>query len=386
MDVIDDDRDVLEAGRSPWGARLLTVVVAVVAVVLGLGRTGDPAPPPPPAPRVSTPPAPPVPMPSAPPPAEADPRPVELAGAGPVLPGGRGEVAWLRTARAVLAVDLGTGRVLRTPVRLPVPGGSSALIAGPDGVLVLDADPRRAGAAALVWGELPAGPAWRFGRSRTVLPGPGSSLYLADQPGEDRTRFFRVLFNGADLPGTVPAEGGRVTSDGRGGLLQEDRRGLWRLGEDGRTQLSTGRLLAVGPNHLLISECGPWHYCVQVLLDQRTGERRAVPGWPRDAADPGRISPDGRRVAVVVRGRDRAQLQLVATDRSWPVAVWDEQSALAVEPASTFAFSADGSSLLAVHGGRLLVVDALTGRSRPADLGQAEGERLLQLSLAPAQD
>lgn len=351
MDADEDDREVLEAGRSSgalWPVLAAVAVAVVAAVVLGQQPA---APVPDPAPPTSSP--------ASSSPARYPGPDLPLADVGPLVPGADGELVHLRTETAVITLDLGTGRTSRTPAVLGSRVAGSSLVAAEGGaVLVEGGSP--VGAALRVRDGEPA-PLSLVG-AWEVLPGPDGTLWRSDRPGQERTSYSRGDLDGRDLGGRVPAVGGQVLPDGRGGLLRSDRTGLWRLGEDGtREQVSPGRLLATGRNHLLVSECGPWRYCVQVLVDQRSGEREVVGSWPRDAVGGGRLSPDGSRLAVVVPAGDRAELHLVPTRGGEPLAVLDQQAALTVPSEATLAWSRDATTLLAVYRGRLTLLRAEDG-------------------------
>ncbi|SDE59579.1 hypothetical protein [Auraticoccus monumenti] len=367
MDAAEDDREVLETGRSSgpvWFVLLALVAAVVAAVVLGQ-QPAAPAPVPDPAPPSSPPPSP-----------AADPGPdLPLADVGTLVPGADGELVHLRTETAVVTVDLGTGRTTRVPAVLGSRVAGSTLVAGEGGALLLEGG-SPVGAALRVRDGYPT--ALSLVGSWEALPGPDGAIWRADGAGGSRTSYSLSDLDGRDLGGRLPAAGGQVLPDGRGGLLAVDRAGLWRLDEDGtRDQVSPGRLLATGRNHLLVSECGPWRYCVQVLVDQRSGEREVVRSWPRDAVGGGRLSPDGSRLAVVVPTGDRAELHLVPTRGGEPVALLDQQAALPVPSESTLAWSEDGSTLLAVYRGRLTLLRGEDGEVVVPALGE---ERVLQLA------
>ena len=72
-----------------------------------------------------------------------------------------------------------------------------------------------------------------------------------------------------------------VLLDFDGGLLRRDTGGTYKVGPDGAERLTTGYVIANGPNHLLLRECDAERSCGLVSVG-RDGTRR---DWPIDVPD-----------------------------------------------------------------------------------------------------
>jgi len=89
--------------------------------------------------------------------------------------------------------------------------------------------------------------------------------------------------------------------DGR--LLREDTGGVYSVGPDGTDLITTGTVLATGPNHLLLRECDNQRSCRMVSVG-RDGERIE---WPDDVPDTvipqaiAGLSPGGDALLVIGR-------------------------------------------------------------------------------------
>jgi len=74
-----------------------------------------------------------------------------------------------------------------------------------------------------------------------------------------------------------------------GGLLREDTGGTYRVGPDGAELVTTGSVIANGPNHLLLRECDAQRACGVVSVG-RDGERTEWPNGIPDDVVPQRVA------------------------------------------------------------------------------------------------
>ena len=221
--------------------------------------------------------------------------PVEVRAAGaPLLPGTAAGQVYAQSATGIFRIELGTGRVTRTPT--PDLEEHVSFLAGPGWVLVKS---RWSATGVLV----------RDGRPAEALPrqldgegfvhrGPGGRLWTQPEPSTDprATTTLRLV----DLDGRpagrsvtgpramVPYE---VVADGFGGLLLADREGVFRLdparsGRSGRTRLiSRGELVAAGGRRVLVQDCSGRGRCRLAEVDQRTRHRTERPAATRALRD-----------------------------------------------------------------------------------------------------
>lgn len=151
---------------------------------------------------------------------------------------------------------------------------------------------------------------------------------------------------------------------------------------DGLRRVTTGQIDAVGPNHLLATECDQHANCGHVLITRDTGKPRSLDGkvdtttWPR-----GEIAPDGSVAAVVrddVGNRPILSIIDLTTGRERTLGV----SVRGGFAQSGVVFSPDGEWLFAVAtSGALVAIDTETFRvlTNPFRLPS-----LSQLTIRPA--
>jgi hypothetical protein len=180
---------------------------------------------------------------------------------------------------------------------------------------------------------------------------------------------------------------GMPAADGRGGVLllasSDEVLDPW---PDRRDQVN-GQVIAVGPTRWLLVSCRDAARCRNVAYDPRSGALRALPGpavadtagaggaaaagtagaggaaaagaayvWPPD----GVVSPDGATAAVIDTGTTPPTIRLInlSTGADSPIAVPSPRDA----GSQSMAWSPDSRWLFLADNGRLLAVNAGTGR------------------------
>lgn len=275
-----------------------------------------------------------------------------------------------RSDDEVVRIQLAAGRVTRTRVPALTSSGPVSFIVGPDRVIIRPLD--RVPGYAVLDGQPPQRLTRPFG-SGPVLPGPDSGHVWVSDDTSDPRRMVLVGVDGTPTTTSVPTPDTVALSDGRGWLLVADGSGgsVYRVGPEGRTLVTTGGLVAVGPTRWVAAECDAPSGCSTVVIDRTTGSRRVI--GPSDA-DPSRpfpfpsgiVSPDGT-VAAVMRedttGRELHLLDLgsgvdhtagLRGSQAAPVAA---DQAMVWSPDSRWLFMADVT-------GTVFVVDPRTNGSR----------------------
>jgi hypothetical protein len=273
--------------------------------------------------------------------------------------------------RDLVAIDLARGKITTTVLPAEVSGNPYTwFLVGPDeaiirseggvepGYVVPDGGAARplastvAGDGPLLPGPVP-GQAWRYS---WVAGSPVMTLVtLAGRP---------VGATIALAPPHHPAPG-MPAADGRGGvLLLESAAEAYDAGPDRRDQVN-GQVIAVGPMRWLVVSCRNGARCRNVVYDPRSGAQRALPGpalagssyiWP----PAGVVSPDGSAAAIVDTATAPPTIRLInlATGADSQIDVPSDYDA----GAQSMAWSPDGRWLFVTDDGRLVAVNARTGR------------------------
>ncbi len=276
----------------------------------------------------------------------------------------------------LVAIDLARGKITTTVLPAEVSGNPYTwFLVGPHeavirsegglepGYVVPDGGPaRRLGATLAGAGPLLPGPvsgqAWRYS---WVAGSPVMTLVtLAGRP------VGPVI---ALAPPHHPAPG-MPAADGRGGvLLLESAAEAYDVGPDQRGQVN-GQVIAVGPTRWLIVSCRDGTRCRNVVYDPRSGAERVLPGpalasaayiWP----PAGVVSPDGSAAAIIdtatvdtTTAQPTIRLINLATGADSRIAVPFDRDV----GSQSMAWSPDGRWLFVADDGRLLAVNASTGR------------------------
>lgn len=270
---------------------------------------------------------------------------------------------------SVVRIEFAEGRVTITDIPQLQSSGPSSLIAGPGWVMVRPLDD--------VPGYLvPDGEPARELRSvfsgGRVFPGPrpGRVWVAHDHDDPDSMAvLWRISMSSVGRVGPPiripPTMSEPITPDGTGYVLASSPGGTYVARPDGLRRVTTGEIDAVGPNHLLATECDEQARCGHVLITRDTEKRRPFGGtvdtttWPR-----GTIAPDGS-IAAVVRDDvgNRPILSIIDLDTG-------QERTLGVSVRGGFAqsgvaFSPDSEWLFAVAtSGALVAIDTETFQTR----------------------
>jgi hypothetical protein len=277
--------------------------------------------------------------------------PVVLADLGRPLLGIAGKAdLYVRTATAVVRVQLSRGRVTSTALPLLQSTGPVSFVPVPSGVLVrpLDFVPGYlvpdAGPAFLLSGPLANGPA---------LPGPQlGQLWVTDNSGGSTSASQLVLLaaDGSKVDSLrIPTSAfGPPTADGQGYLLVDDPLGgVEDVRPSGAQHLvRAGVVLASGAGRWLTAGCEEGAACPATLVTSGGSTRSSLHAQPVDASwPPGRISPDGSQAAVF-RGSGAGQLVVTLVDLHTGSARLTSVRVGANADANSIAFTPDGSWLI----------------------------------------
>lgn len=286
------------------------------------------------------------------------------------------EIVALGTGRRVITLDLATGTLVTRAVDSQ-PFGPPTLFVGP-GLILLPSFDADAPSTLLRVGSDPE--RVDVGTARELVGVPGSDTLwrlTALQSGPDvdpagRVRAEQITFDGNSLGVVVELPVAPLGADPRGGLLVQVPGGAYAVRVDGASQITSGRLVAIGADLALGYECDSGLVCGYVLIDRTTAARTAVSLDPA-LGDPAPIqlpwaaalgsgfSPDGTSVVV--------ETTRVGDGTATKLLVLDLESGLATEVSpitgTQYAWSPDGRALFHMYGGRLMVFDLESGESNP---------------------
>jgi hypothetical protein len=170
---------------------------------------------------------------------------------------------------------------------------------------------------------------------------------------------------GAVIP--LPETGGMnpdyaVHPDGAGSVLFDGVGGTYRLHPDATRLVTHGRVLATGPQSMVVYECDDAARCQTVVIDRATGKRRPLTtSLAEDTTGIGVTSPDGTRAALLNRSTGKVTLADLVTESSTRSFIVGPIDVPTVEDSNLLAFSPDGRYLLATDGTRLEVFDVAAG-------------------------
>jgi hypothetical protein len=280
---------------------------------------------------------------------------------------------YVRTANAVLRVQLSRGRVTSTGLPALQGTGPVSFVPLPAGVLVRPLDVVAGyfipdtGVATLLTGLLTNGPA---------LPGPRpGQLWVTDNSAGSTSASQLVLLaaDGSTVASLrIPTSAfGPPNADGQGYLLFGDSAGVEDVRVGGAEQVvRNGVVLASGAGRWLTAACDGGGDCPATLVTSGGAARLALHAQPVDASwPPGRISPDGRWAAVF-HGASGGQLAVALVDLHTGSARLTSVRVGATADAGSIAFSPDSSWLfIADARGSLDAVNAGTGAVRAFGLG-----------------
>jgi hypothetical protein len=278
---------------------------------------------------------------------------------------------FVRTADDVARIRPGRGRVTWTAVPALQSSGPVSFVATRSRVFVHPID---AVTAYTVRDDRPAHPLWatQAREGGVVLPGPGPRTIWVSR-GSRRLVLLRQDGSSAGRRLRWPAGAGLPVADGRGYAVVQTTAGVYAVGPGGARRVARGTMLATGAGRVLAGACHGSGTCRTVLVDLATGRHHTFSAHGRGWAEPGVISPDGRRAAIPRRGVTLVDLATGASTPLRPSAdVAQFGQAMVWSPDSRWLFVAqDGSSLRAY--------DVQTGTSRTIQLP----EPALQVAVRP---
>ena len=300
-------------------------------------------------------------------------RPVVMP--GPTLPGAVNWEVYGRSEDEVVRLELGSGRMTRTPVPRLATGGPVTFLATRTGVLarpvravpgyqVPDGEPSK---------RLPPG----LGQGGLILPGPERDQVWITSTSRYSSRGEMLLASLSSgwvrIQASLPAHtDGSVQPDGAGSYYLDSTGGAYLRVPGGYRRISMGTVLAASRQSWLTAECDRRLRCRHLLIDRRSGTRREVRLLPSFDAVVTLVSlsPDSRYAAVAYRlGTQSPALHVIdlrnGADREVGARF---DSSLAEE---SLVWSPTGDHLAAVgRQGRLVVIVAATAEivSLDADL------------------
>jgi hypothetical protein len=273
--------------------------------------------------------------------------------------------------RDLVAIDLARGQITTTVLPAEVTGAPQvSFLVGPHEAIIQSGTGSEPGY--VIPDGAPARPlAGRLGGVGPLLPGPKSGEAWQYSWSAGSPVMTLVTLTGrpagpaiALTPPHHPAPG-MPAADGQGGVLllgsPDEVLDAW---PDRRDQVN-GQVIAVGPTRWLLVSCRDAARCRNLVYDPRSGALRALPGpavadaayiWPPD----GVVSPDGAAAAVIDTGTAPPTIRLInlVTGTDSPIFVPFPRDARS----QSMAWSPDSRWLFLADNGRLLAVNAGTGR------------------------
>lgn len=196
----------------------------------------------------------------------------------------------------------------------------------------------------------------------TARPGTDEFHVLVADPDDGTLRETVVEADGTQrsVPvADIESDPWQRTYSPAGDLLVTDAGGLYAVDTEGTsTRVTTGRLVASGPNHILVRECDERRVCATVLID-RTGARTTLDENLTDSDvvptySQARLDPGGTGMILLDY---RAEPTVRYVDFADGASVVLDTSGYGVAPAWT----ADGRGIVAVTDDGLRFVDRSTG-------------------------
>jgi hypothetical protein len=294
-------------------------------------------------------------------------------------------VVYGRGDAEVVRLELGEGRMTRTPVPELGTSGTVSFLATRTGVL---ARPVRAVPGYQVADGEPAGPLPRpLGQGGLVLPGPEPDQLWITSTSRYSTRGEMLLASLSSgwvrVQAGLPAHSyGQVRPDGAGSFYIGATGGSYLRVPGGYRRISTGTVLAATGRSWLSAECDQRLRCRHLLVDRHSGARREVRLLSSFDAVVALVSlsPNSRYAAAAYRlGTQSPALHVIdlATGTDREVAARFD-SGLAE---GSLVWSPNGDYLAAVGGqGGLLVVNSATAEIVPLN---ADLPPIVQLATKP---
>jgi hypothetical protein len=309
-----------------------------------------------------------------------------------VSPGVRAQLlgvkaGWNLFARApglVVRFEFARGIVTRTAVPTLRSTGPVSFVVGPQGAVIRPLD--------VVPGYLV--PDGHFARQLPVALRHGGPALPGPKPGQ----IWVQTTIGTHLTMALLSRSGRKTgvsmrlprgiapyaSDGNGYLLVTRKTGIYDARPTALRRITSGQLLAVGPNHWLTRQCDATGDCTTTIIDQFSAGQVRFDDNDRDHNEPtGVISPNGEIAALPITASDGAVTLLVVdlvtgvenhlSTHLSPQGAFDSEVAWSPDSKWLFAASARGA---------LLAVNARTGHTRRLRIAPPQ---ISQLVVRPTQ-
>ncbi len=290
---------------------------------------------------------------------------------------------FVRTDDAVLRIQVGRGRVTRTPVpHLDSSGPVSFVVRR--GVAFVH--PHDVVSDYRVRDGKPARPDQRIPDGGTILPGPRPNEVWVPAKGRNNEVAFVLRRTDGSAVGPrvqVPAGIGYTwnRSDGAGDILVSGLGGAYISHGGPFHRVSTGQVIATGPRALVLYECDDEAHCGPVAWNRVSKTRRRLPAGAV-AVGPGSIgvtSPDGTKAAIATSSNSNAE-------DAWPVTLFDlrtgQSRTVHVQVSSgvggaAMAWSPDSRWLfVAGREGKLRAVDSDSGKVWAVDVPNMYAEQV----------
>lgn len=269
---------------------------------------------------------------------------------------------FVRTDHSVVRIELGRGRVTRTPVPRLRSGGPVAFVPTRTGVLIR---PRGHGPGYAVPDNEPAQRlTGALAKGGQVVAGPDLEhvwMHTTDVTGHGAMALVRT--DGRRAGRLIAMPEGKVAwirPDGGGYPLIATRHHVYDAHPRHLQTIPYEDVVAAGPTGWLVAACDEQERCGRIFVHRVTGDQHAVPGLVgRDYDMRGVVAPGGSHALMVgdVHHSPRARLLDLRTGAARTLRVRPDLGA--ATPASTIAWSPDGRWVVLVDvGGQVVVVNA----------------------------
>lgn len=290
------------------------------------------------------------------------------------------EIVAYGNGRQVFQLDLTTAR-LRSQQVSAQPFGRARLLVGPTWALLPSSDADQS--STIVWDDgrtaaVEVGTADQIlgvadGRSLWWLAPPEPYRYTYLQSLSVRGEFGEVIAALPAVPARVDPAGGVLVELPDGWFRVQPQRavtdvdtGAARIADPLVEPITTGRLLAISAEFVLVEECDGRLACALAVIDRESGERRVI--GPDEFAVPVRYAPAGG--SSVAPGGQRAVVEVLdpvdraSTQRSLGVVDLTTGAVVDIGPTQDVdqvVWTPDGRFVLFLAGGRVVAHDTESG-------------------------
>lgn len=297
----------------------------------------------------------------------------------PVLDGQEMELITLNGRGELVIVDVASGETTTYDTGRFNNGGPGNIIAGDNWVLLPDFN--GGGESTIVFDDgtqdrIETGPGWRL-----LMADGSDNFWRFDTDGDTPSRAIETRLNGEATGVEIDLPAPPIAADPLGGLVVSTGSGAYRVEVGGVEQLTSGWLVALGRQRMLVHECDDELRCSYIVEDRSTGGRQVLdvtgiddgaqlnsggwyPFWAQFDSDETRLlvtmwqnfvdGPPARGVLDLASG----EFTEIDVNDDFADMLW----------------SADGQFVFWVDGGTLKVLDPDTGESVPLsdELGRVE--------------